>query len=76
MSRIDRYKCDGCGKEATSGPTGNQPEGWANGWFAGDTFHGCSPLCLAKAGRAACDKLMAPKPLPPPTEDSPGPRRG
>ena len=58
MSRVDRYKCDGCGKEAVSPPNGSFPEGWTSGWVALEPFHGCTTLCLVKAARAACDKLM------------------
>lgn len=63
MSRVDRYKCDGCGKELNSTPAGGQPDGWQMGWLASQSFHACTMICLVKAARAACDKLSLQPPV-------------
>jgi len=57
VSHVGRYKCDGCGKEAVSRPSGAPPEGWVSGWLMAESFHGCNVMCLVRAARVVCDKV-------------------
>lgn len=77
------YTCDTCGKEdrlvAEPMPRGGSLYGKEIEYLlpAGTSFHACSDTCLIKLFESWAQKIRYRQAVkPPPTEDSPGPRRG